>query len=280
MTGWIVAHEAVLRGSAFVAVFVLVAIAETIAEARPLRAPRPVRWTHNLTLTVLDTIVLRIVFPLGATAAAVWSAQRGIGLLRLVGWPPLLNALIAIALLDLTVYGQHALFHAVPQLFRFHQVHHADIDFDVTLGTRFHPIEMLLSMGIKIAAVVVIGASAATVVLFETLLAVTSLFNHGNLRLPGAVDRVLRRVVVTPAMHSVHHSVDESDQNKNFGFNVPWWDHLFGTYRERSSADPRLIGMAEHHDEIRQTVRWMLMLPLRPMRRRSPTRIHPQQETS
>lgn len=280
MSGWIIAHEALLRGSAFAAVFVLVAIAETIVEARPLRVARRARWTQNLTLTLLNSITLRLLFPLGATAAAIWSDGRAIGLLRLVSWPPLLEVAIAIALLDLTIYGQHVLLHAVPVLFRFHQIHHADVDFDVTLGARFHPIEMLLSMVIKLSAVVVIGASAATVVLFETLLAVTSLFNHGNLRLPRAVDRALRWVVVTPAMHVVHHSPEPSDRNTNFGFNIPWWDHLFGTYRERSSADPRLVGMPDHQFDIRQNVRWMLMLPFRPTRPGPTSRVHTHQEAA
>lgn len=270
MSRWIVTHEALLRASAFIVVFMVVAIAETVVEARPLRVPRQKRWPHNLGLTVLNTVVLRLIFPLGATSAALWSAAHGIGFLQLVALPPIVKAVLAIAMLDLTIYGQHVLFHSVPLLFRFHQVHHADIDFDVTLGTRFHPVEMVLSMVIKVTVLVVIGASAAAVVLFEIILAATSLFNHGNLRVPRPIDRVLRWLVVTPAMHAVHHSAERSDRNSNFGFSVPWWDRLFGTYRERPVVNPPLIGMPSHQSGDGQTLRWMLGLPFRSMDRRRP----------
>lgn len=275
---WMVTHEAMVRGSAFVAVFVIVAVGETILEARPLRVARRKRWMHNLALTALNTAILRLLFPAGATAAALWSASHETGLLRHAGLPPVAQIILSIVLLDLTIYGQHRLFHAVPLLFRFHQVHHADIDFDVTLGSRFHPFEMLLSMAIKLAAVAVIGASPSAVVLFELLLAASSLFNHGNLRLPAAVDGVLRWLVVTPAMHAIHHSAERADRDTNFGFNIPWWDHMFRTYRERSTAASPRIGMPEHQSNLDQSVRWMLALPLPSLRTRRlhENLVHPQ----
>lgn len=263
MTAWVVTHEAVFRGIAFASVFLAMAIAEVFVEERPRRVARRTRWLHNLGLTLINTAVLRVVFPIGAVSAALWSSGRGFGLLNRVEWHPVIEIMLSIVVLDLVIYGQHVLFHAVPMLFRFHRVHHADVDFDVTLGTRFHPVEMLLSMTIKLAAVAVLGAGAAAVVLFETLLAVTSLFNHGNVRLPHAFDRVLRWFVVTPAMHAIHHSIERADRDTNFGFSIPLWDRLFGTYRSESVVSRPAIGMPEHQQGPPQTLRWMVMLPFR-----------------
>lgn len=275
MTTWIVLHEPLLRGSGFVAMFVTVALAETFSEARQLRVGRRRRWMHNLGLTALNTAMLRLVFPAGATAAAFWAATHGIGLLRLIALPPSVEIVLAMAMLDLTIYAQHRLFHSTPALFRFHQVHHADVDFDVTLGSRFHPVEMFLSMLIKIAAVVVIGASAPAVVLFELVLAATSLFNHGNVRIPSSLDRLLRLLIVTPAMHTVHHAVDRADRDSNFGFAISWWDHILGTYRDRSAVASPAFGLPEHQSGIDQTLAWMLLLPfLRTRRRHVSTHIH------
>lgn len=263
MSGWIESNAVMLRGVSFVAVFATMAVAEALLEARPCRVARRSRWIHNVGLMLLNTAVLRLLFPIGAVAAALWSTKHGFGLLHLANWPVAVELVLAIVVLDLVIYGQHVLFHSVPFLFRVHKVHHADIDFDVTLGSRFHPVEMLLSMGIKLGAVAVIGANVSAVVLFETLLAVTSLFNHANVRLPFAVDGVLRWFVVTPAMHSVHHSADLADRDTNFGFSMPWWDRLFGTYRARPSSERPAVGMPELQFQTRQTLRWMLALPFR-----------------
>ena len=271
MSEWIESNAVMLRGVSFVAVFATMAIAEALLEARPRRVARRTRWIHNLGLMLLNTAVLRLLFPIGALGAALWSAKHGFGLLHLTSWPVAVEIVLAIVVLDLVIYGQHVLFHSVPFLFRVHKVHHADIDFDVTLGSRFHPVEMLLSMAIKLGAVALIGASVSAVVLFETLLAVTSLFNHANVRVPHAVDRLLRWFVVTPAMHSVHHSADRTDRDTNFGFSIPWWDRLFGTYRARASSERPTVGMPELQFQTRQTLRWMLTLPFRTARSRSTT---------
>lgn len=268
--GWIESNAVMLRGVSFVAVFATTAIAEALLEARPRRVARRSRWIHNLGLMFLNTAVLRLLFPIGAVGAALWTAKHGFGFLHLASWPTLVELVLAIVVLDLVIYGQHVLFHSVSFLFRVHKVHHADIDFDVTLGSRFHPVEMLLSMGIKLGAVALIGASVSAVVLFETLLAVTSLFNHANVRLPFAVERVLRWFVVTPAMHSVHHSADLEDRDSNFGFSIPWWDRLFGTYRARAASELRAVGLPEWQFQTRQTLRWMLALPFRSARSRPP----------
>ena len=261
MTEWIVAYEGALRATAFVSTFVLVAIAETLVEARPLRSARGRRWKRNLVLTAINTVIVRLLFPAGATAAAMWAAARDIGLFQQIRLPAGVAMVLAVASLDLAVYGQHRLFHSVPLFFRFHQVHHADVDFDVTLGSRFHPVEMVLSMGIKIAAVVILGASATAVVVFELLLAASSLFTHANVRFPRALDGALRWLVVTPAMHVIHHSADRADRDSNFGFCIPWWDRLFRTYRSSPAVEQPAIGMAEHQATLEQTVSWMLLLP-------------------
>lgn len=269
MSGWIEAHAVALRGVSFVGVFAIMAAAEAVLEARPRRVARRSRWLHNLSLMLLNTAVLRLLFPIGAAGAALWSAKHGFGLLHRASWPAAVELVIAVVVLDLVIYGQHVLFHSVPALFRVHEVHHADIDFDVTLGSRFHPLEMLLSMGIKLGAVAVLGASVSAVIAFEIVLAVTSLFNHANLRLPAAIDRVLRWLVVTPAMHSIHHSADRADRDTNFGFSIPWWDRLFGTYRARASSDRPAVGMPDLQFQTRQTLRWMLALPFRSRRPRA-----------
>lgn len=266
MTSWFIAHEAGVRSIAFASVFLAMAIAEVFFEARPRRVARRTRWLHNLGLTLVNTILLRVALPAGAVAAALWSAESGFGLLHRVSGNAAIEIAVAIVVMDLVIYGQHVLFHAVPVLFRLHQVHHADVDFDVTLGTRFHPMEMLLSMGIKLAAIALLGASVVAVVLFETILAVSSLFNHGNVRLPQVLDRVLRWIVVTPAMHTIHHSVEREDRDTNFGFSIALWDRLFGTYRSDSVMLQPTIGMSEHQEGPRQTFFWMMMLPFRSAR--------------
>lgn len=229
-------HEAALRLAAFGGVFAAVALWERLAPRRRAHFARAQRWPHNLALLVLDTFVVRLLAPGAAIAVALAGEARGWGLLNAVALPAWAEVLIAVVLLDLAIYFQHVVFHAVPALWRLHRVHHADPDFDVTTGTRFHPLEILLSLGIKCAAVTAIGAPAVAVLLFEMVLNATAMFNHANARLPAGVDRWLRWLVVTPDMHRVHHSALAHETNSNFGFNVPWWDRLFGTYRAQPVA--------------------------------------------
>jgi sterol desaturase/sphingolipid hydroxylase (fatty acid hydroxylase superfamily) len=224
-------HEPAIRLAAFFGIFALMAIWEAASPRRTRLYPRRVRWAANLGLVVLNSVVLRLFFPMAAVAFAMLAAERGWGLLNafaLPGWAALLLAVVA---LDFAIYLQHVMFHAVPALWRLHRVHHADPDFDVTTGARFHPIEIVLSMLIKFAVIAVLGAPAAAVLIFEVLLNATAMFNHANLRLPAGVDHILRRLLVTPDMHRVHHSMEVAEANSNFGFNLPWWDRLFGTYR-------------------------------------------------
>lgn len=228
--------EPIVRLTAFLGVFVAVALWEALAPRRARACARRDRWPHNLGLLVLNTFVLRVVAPGAAVAVALAGEANGWGLLNVLALPAGAAVPLAVVALDLAIYFQHVLFHAVPALWRLHRLHHADLDFDVTTGTRFHPIEILLSMAVKCAVVAALGAPALAVLIFEVLLNATAMFNHANGRLPPALDRIVRLFVVTPDMHRVHHSVVQHETNSNFGFNLPWWDRLFGTYRAQPAA--------------------------------------------
>jgi sterol desaturase/sphingolipid hydroxylase (fatty acid hydroxylase superfamily) len=255
--------ESILRLGCFAAVLLLMALWEALAPRRRPTQSRPLRWFSNLGLVALDTLAVRFLVPLGAVGVALLAAERGWGLLNNVPLPAWLCVALAVVALDFVIYLQHVLFHAVPALWRLHMVHHADLDFDASTGVRFHPIEILLSMGIKMAAVVVLGAPALAVVVFEVLLNATSVFNHGNVRMPARLDRVLRLFVVTPEMHRVHHSAHARETNSNFGFNLPWWDFLLGTYRAQPAEghEGMTIGLEQFRDERVERLHWMLLLP-------------------
>src|SRR3990172_3380041 len=231
---WALGQEPAVRLGAFFGMFALMAIWEAVAPRRARLLPRRGRWLHNLALVVLNSLILRLLFPLAAVGFALLAAERGWGLLNAFGVPFWGAFALSVIALDFAIYLQHVMFHAVPLLWRLHRVHHADADIDVTTGARFHPIEILLSMLIKFAAIALLGAPAAAVLVFEVLLNATAMFNHANLRLRAPVDRWLRWILVTPEMHRIHHSMEPVETNSNFGFNLPWWDRLCGTYRERA----------------------------------------------
>jgi sterol desaturase/sphingolipid hydroxylase (fatty acid hydroxylase superfamily) len=260
---WILEHEPVVRLGAFVGVFVVMALWEVLGARRRLSSAKGVRWFSNLGLTVLNTAVVRLLFPTAAVGAAVLAEDRGWGLLNQVSMPAALAVAVAVLFLDLVIYLQHVMFHAVPVLWRLHMVHHADVDFDVTTGLRFHPGEIVLSMLIKLAVVLFLGPPVVAVLIFEVLLNATSMFNHGNVRIASWLDRVMRWFVVTPDMHRVHHSVVVRETNSNFGFNLPWWDRLLGTYRAQPAAghDAMTIGLEQFQEQRRQTVPWMIAQP-------------------
>jgi sterol desaturase/sphingolipid hydroxylase (fatty acid hydroxylase superfamily) len=218
------------------AVFAAMAGWEAVAPRRSQAIGRWVRWPSNLGILVVDAIILRLLFPAAALGAALGGEERGWGLLNSLPLPPWIAVIVAVIVLDLAIYLQHVLFHAVPALWRLHRMHHADLEFDVTTGVRFHPVEIVLSMMIKLGVVLALGAPALAVLIFEVLLNATSMFNHGNVLLPQPIDRFLRNIVVTPEMHRVHHSIAPAETNSNFGFNLPWWDRLFGTYRAQPAA--------------------------------------------
>ncbi|MBV8136309.1 MAG: sterol desaturase family protein [Deltaproteobacteria bacterium] len=228
--------EIAIRSIAFATVFAAMALAEGALPRRDRSFSRRARWPANLAIAAINGIAVRILVPLTAIGAALAAQQRGYGLLNWVVPPGPIALVAAVIVLDLVIYLQHRAFHAIPLLWRIHRVHHADLDFDVTTGLRFHPVEILLSMLIKIGTVLAIGASAGVVLVFEVLLNATSMFNHGNLKLSEATDRWLRRILVTPDMHRVHHSIVRTETNSNFGFNLPWWDHLMRTYCAQPAA--------------------------------------------
>jgi len=242
---------------------------EVFLPRRSLAVRKPGRWASNLSLVVLNTVVARVLVPITAVAAALFTQSRGWGLLHLVEWPFWLEIVLAVLVFDLAIYLQHVMFHAVPLFWRLHMVHHADLDFDVTTGLRFHTLEILLSALIKLAVVLVLGPPAVAVVLFEVLLNATSMFNHSNVKMPLGLDRLLRWFVVTPDMHRVHHSVIHRETNSNFGFNLPWWDYLLGTYRPQPEAghERMRIGLETFPEETEvDRLPGMLLLPFRRQR--------------
>ena len=259
----IMSNEFTIRLGFFFGVLVLIAIWEVLAPRRALTTSKTVRWVSNLGIVFIDTAVLRLVFPIMAMGMAQLGQQRGWGLLNNFNVPYWLAVVVGVVVLDLAIYLQHLMFHAVPVLWRLHMMHHADLDFDVTTGLRFHPIEILLSMGIKVTVVVALGPPALAVLIFEVLLNATAMFNHGNIRISLGIDRWLRFLVVTPDMHRVHHSVLPNGGNNNFGFNLPWWDRLLGTYRDQPAAghEGMTIGLSQFRDAKRLTLPWMLALP-------------------
>jgi len=256
-------HEAVMRFAIFLAVFLTMAVWEIALPRRVLREAKATRWTNNLVLVTLNTIVLRVLFPTTAVGLAVAVGKSGTGLLNHFAVPYPLAVVLSILFLDLVIYLQHLMFHAVPVLWRLHRMHHADLDFDVTTGARFHPIEIALSMLIKFAAIALLGPPAVAVLVFEVVLNATAMFNHANVRIPPAWDRVLRWIVVTPDMHRVHHSIDAPETNSNFGFNLPWWDRLFGTYRAQPAAghEQMTIGIGQFRTHRDLWLDRMLAIP-------------------
>jgi sterol desaturase/sphingolipid hydroxylase (fatty acid hydroxylase superfamily) len=263
MMSWILNHEPGVRLGAFLGVFAVMAVWEVAAARRELRAAKGSRWFANLGITVLNTLVLRVLFPAAAVGTAAVAADRGWGILNNLQARPAVAIIGSVLVLDLVIYLQHVVFHAVPALWRLHMVHHADLDFDVTTGLRFHPLEVVLSMVIKLAAVLLLGPPVVAVLIFEVVLNATAMFNHGNVRIPLALDRIVRWFVVTPDMHRVHHSVEPHETNSNFGFNLPWWDRLLGTYKAQPAAghEAMTVGLEQFQDQSRQTLPWLVILP-------------------
>ncbi len=255
--------EAAVRLVSFAGTFLLVAVWEALRPRRPRLQSRWTRWPMNLGLMVLDTLVVRLSFPVLAAGFAYDAEARGWGLLNQVSWPFWAKFWLAFLALDLVIYVQHWAFHRVPLFWRLHRVHHADLDFDASTGVRFHPVEILLSMGIKLAAVALLGPHFLAVVAFEVALNAGALFNHANASLPSWLEPRARLLVVTPDMHRVHHSVLAPETNSNYGFNFPWWDRLFGTYDAQPAEghDGMTIGLPEYQDAERQGLGWSLALP-------------------
>ncbi len=255
---FIMDNEMAIRLVFFFGVFATMAWWELKAPRRVLTVSKGMRWFNNLSLVFLNSFLLRLVFPAAAVGMAVFVNQQGWGLLNYYSPPFLLAVVIAVVAMDFVIYLQHVLVHAVPLLWRFHRLHHADLDYDVTTGARFHPVEIFLSMLIKFATIVVLGPPVVAVVIFEVILNAMAMFNHANVRLSLGLDKALRLLVVTPDMHRVHHSVEDDEANSNFGFNLSIWDRLFGTYREqpRAGHEGMIIGIRKHRDP-----KWVSWLP-------------------
>jgi sterol desaturase/sphingolipid hydroxylase (fatty acid hydroxylase superfamily) len=258
-------YEQYIRLAAFCGVLALMAIWELIGPRRTQTIGRGWRWPNNLGTVVVDTFLVRILFPTTAVGLALIAAAHGLGLFNVLPLPAWIAVVASVVLLDLMIYFQHVLFHAVPALWRLHRMHHADLEIDVSTGLRFHPIEILLSMVIKLAVVIALGAPAVAVLVFEVLLNATSMFNHSNVRISEGFDGVLRWFVVTPDMHRVHHSILLRETNSNFGFNLPWWDRLFGTYRAQPAAghEAMTIGIEQFRDPRELGLHRMLLQPFR-----------------
>lgn len=243
-------HEIIIRLGFFFGIFIVMAWWEIHAPRRQLTVSKILRWRNNLALTLLNSLILRWVFPMAGTGMAMYAQINGWGLFNWMQVPAWLAVLVSTILLDLVIYWQHLMMHALPLLWRLHRAHHADLDIDVTTGARFHPLEILLSMLIKFAAIVILGAPVLAVLIFEVILNAMAMFNHSNIRLPLALDRLLRQLIVTPDMHRVHHSAIMQETNSNYGFNLAIWDKLFGTYREQPQAghNNMTIGLSEWRD--------------------------------
>jgi sterol desaturase/sphingolipid hydroxylase (fatty acid hydroxylase superfamily) len=261
---FIAQNEVTIRLGFFFGIFAIMALWEIKSPRRALNISKAVRWSNNLGLVFLNSFILRLIFPAAAVGVAAFAAENGWGLLNYFKLPFALAVVLSVVAMDFIIYLQHVLVHAVPTLWRLHRVHHADLDYDVTTGARFHPIEIIISMLIKFATIVVLGPPMVAVVIFEVVLNAMAMFNHGNVRLPLGLDRVLRFIVVTPDMHRVHHSVEDNEANSNFGFNLSIWDRIFGTYidQPRDGHEGMTIGIHQYR-EPRQ-VSWlpgMLALP-------------------
>lgn len=263
---FVITNEKPIRMSFFFGMLIVMALWEILAPRRALTISKIVRWVNNLGLVFFNSFLLRLIFPAAAVGMAVFASENGWGIFNYYQVPFWVAVVVSVVVMDFIIYLQHVMVHAVPALWRLHRMHHADLDFDVTTGARFHPLEIILSMLIKFATIIVLGPPVLAVVIFEVVLNATAMFNHANVRLPLGLDRILRWIVVTPDMHRVHHSIEDDEANSNFGFNLPWWDRFFGTYRDqpRGGHDGMKIGIRKYREA--KEVAWfpgMMMLPFK-----------------
>ena len=264
MNEFIVNNEIFIRLIFFFGIFSTITIWEILAPKRTLILPKTLRWANNLGLVVFNSFVLRLILPIAAVGMATFASNKGWGIFNYYELPIMLSVLISIIAMDFIIYLQHVMMHAVPLFWRLHRVHHADLDYDVTTGSRFHTIEIILSMLIKLAIIIILGAPVVAVIIFEVILNAMAMFNHGNIGLPNKLDRLLRWFIVTPDMHRIHHSVEVDETNSNFGFNLSCWDRWFGTYRNESRNSHINIGI--HNFTEPKQVMWitgMLILPFK-----------------
>lgn len=257
-------HEEIIRLSVYFGIFVLLALWELSRPRRGLTMSKSIRWFSNIGLTFFNTVFIPLIVTVAAMDMARMAQEQGWGFFNNVEAPYAVAFIATIVLLDFVIYLQHVMFHAVPILWRLHRVHHSDVDLDVTSGTRFHTVEILISLGIKVAAITLVGPPVLAILAFEILLNGTAMFNHANIRLPLGVDRLLRLVVVTPDMHRVHHSIIRAELDSNYGFNLPWWDYLCGTYRAQPvhGHDGMTVGVTQFREPKDQYLHRLFVQPL------------------
>ena len=263
---FVLENEKTIRLSFFVGMLLVMAVWEIIAPRRALTVSKVVRWSNNLGLVFLNSFIVRLLFPAAAVGVAVMASENQWGLFNLIDAPVWFAVLASVVIMDFVIYFQHVMVHAVPVLWRLHRVHHADLDYDVTTGARFHTLEIILSMLIKFAVIVLLGPPVVAVIIFEVLLNAMAMFNHGNVGLPKTLDNFLRWFVVTPDMHRVHHSIEDDETNSNFGFNLSWWDRLFGTYRDQPRAGHTGMTIGIHNYTEPKQCSWisgMLVMPFK-----------------
>lgn len=255
--------EQIIRLAFLIGSLLIFAIWELIAPRRQLTDSKPRRWFTNLSLVVFNTLAVRFLLPVLPVGLAIMLQERDFGVLNMLVLPDLLKIVTAVLVLHLVIYLQHVLFHFLPTLWRLHRMHHVDLDIDVTTGNRFHPIEIIISIGIKLASVALLGPPVIAVIIFEVVLNASARFNHGNIRIPDSLDRFLRLFVLTPDMHRIHHSSIPWETNSNFGFNVSWWDRLFGTYQAQPEEGHlrMTIGLKEYRDPAKLSLGRLLLLP-------------------
>jgi sterol desaturase/sphingolipid hydroxylase (fatty acid hydroxylase superfamily) len=262
----------VIRLGLFLLVFLILALSEVRWPRRQLKSRRTQRWVSNIGLGVINATSMRLLIPFAGVASALWAQKNGLGLFNQLSWPVWFELMLFVLLFDLTIYWQHRMFHMVPILWRFHRVHHTDEDYDLTTASRFHPVSILISAILKIGLVIFLGAAAIAILVAEILLNLTSMFNHSNIHLPNQVDRMLRKVFVTPDMHRIHHSLDDVEHDRNFGFNFSFWDRIFDTYRQDSKQSQESMGIGIHGYEG-STTRNLLPLLVQPFREKLGTPI-------
>ena len=261
---FIVENEAQVRMSFFFGILIIMGLWELKKPRRKATLSKLSRWINNLGLIFFNSFVLKILLPLTSTAMAALALENNWGLFNIYEVTPFISTILFVIIMDLIIYLQHIMVHAVPLFWRIHRVHHADLDYDVTTGARFHTLEIILSMFIKLTAIVLLGPSIFAVILFEIILNVSAMFNHGNVGLPKTLDKVLRYIIVTPDMHRVHHSIEEDETNSNFGFNLTWWDKIFGTYKKevRKGQLKMTIGLKNIRNPKKTNRIWgMIVLP-------------------
>ncbi|BCE01436.1 sterol desaturase family protein [Marinicellulosiphila megalodicopiae] len=264
ISNFLIEHESYIRLFFFFLALFIFGLIERIHPNRPLTQNKTSRWLHHLFLMIINSVILRFATPIAAISAAIYAQNHQIGLFNYFEIPLTLNVILCVILLDLFIYWQHRLFHVIDFLWAIHKVHHADLDIDVTTAVRFHPIEMVMSLMIKLLAILVLGAPVIAVVIFETLLNVLAMFNHSNIRLPTKLDKILRYAIVTRNVHEIHHSTNLKDSQKNFGFHLIWWDILFGSYKVQADDENFVIGLEELQDkQDTQPIFSILTLPFK-----------------